>query len=68
MTITTFVSEMFEEYRDILYIDLIIADELPVIIEALYRKIHQGFPVVIVKGTGSVADIIAFVHEEINAK
>ena len=37
-------------------------------IELLYRKIQQEIPTVILKGTGSTADIIAFAYEEINAK
>ncbi|CAF0874104.1 unnamed protein product [Adineta ricciae] len=40
----------------------------PGTIELLYRKIQQEVPAVILKGTGSAADIIAFAHEEINAK
>ncbi len=40
----------------------------PGTIELLYRKIQQEIPVVILKGTGSAADIIAFAYEEINAK
>ena len=37
-------------------------------IEILYKKIQQEIPVVILKGTGSAADIIAFAYEEISAK
>ena len=40
----------------------------PGTIEFLYRKIQQEIPAVILKGTGSAADIIAFAYEEINAK
>ncbi|CAF3812768.1 unnamed protein product [Rotaria sordida] len=40
----------------------------PGTIELLYRKIQQEVPAVILKGTGSAADIIAFAYEEINAK
>ncbi len=40
----------------------------PGTIELLYRKIQQEIPVVILKGTGSAADIIAFASEEMNAK
>ena len=40
----------------------------PGTIELLYRKIQEEIPVVILKGTGSAADIIAFAYEEINAK
>ena len=38
------------------------------ILEILYQKLQQEIPAVIMKGTGSVADIIAFVYDEINAK
>ncbi len=37
-------------------------------IELLYRKIQQDIPSVILKGTGSAADIIAFAYEEMSAK
>ena len=40
----------------------------PGTMELLYRKIQQEIPAVILKGTGSAADIIAFAYEEINAK
>ncbi|CAF0831896.1 unnamed protein product [Rotaria sp. Silwood1] len=40
----------------------------PGTIELLYRKLQQEVPAVILKGTGSAADIIAFAYEEINAK
>ena len=40
----------------------------PGTIELLYRKIQQEIPALILKGTGSAADIIAFAYEEINAK
>ena len=40
----------------------------PGTIELLYRKILQEIPAVILKGTGSAADIIAFAHEEMSAK
>jgi len=40
----------------------------PGTIELLYKKIHQEVPAVILKGTGSAADIIAFAYEEISAK
>ena len=40
----------------------------PGMIEMLYRKIQQEVPAVIIKGTGSAADIIAFAYEEISAK
>ena len=40
----------------------------PGTIELLYQKIQQEIPVVILKGTGSAADLVAFVYEEINAK
>ena len=40
----------------------------PGTIELLYRKIQQEVPAVILKGTGSAADIIAFAYEELNAK
>ncbi|CAF1066034.1 unnamed protein product [Adineta steineri] len=40
----------------------------PGTIELLYHKIQQEVPVVILKGTGSAADIIAFAYEEMNAK
>ncbi|CAF0976650.1 unnamed protein product [Rotaria sordida] len=40
----------------------------PGTIELLYRKIQQEVPAVILKGTGSAADIIAFAYEEISAK
>jgi hypothetical protein len=37
-------------------------------IEIFYQKVQQEVPAVIVKGTGSAADIIAFVYDEISAK
>ena len=37
-------------------------------IEILYQKLQQEVPVIILKGTGSAADIIAYVYDEINAK
>ncbi|CAF1445673.1 unnamed protein product, partial [Adineta steineri] len=40
----------------------------PGTIELLYQKIQQEVPAVILKGTGSAADIIAFAYEEISAK
>ncbi len=40
----------------------------PGTIELLYRKIKQEIPIVILKGTGKAADIIAFAYEEISAK
>ena len=40
----------------------------PGTIELLYQKIQQEVPCVILKGTGSAADIIAFAYEEISAK
>ena len=40
----------------------------PGTIELLYRKIQQEVPTVILKGTGTAADMIAFAYEEINAK
>jgi hypothetical protein len=40
----------------------------PGTIELLYRKIQQEIPCVILKGTGSAADIIAFAYEEISIK
>ncbi|CAF1938498.1 unnamed protein product [Rotaria magnacalcarata] len=40
----------------------------PGTIELLYRKIQQEVPVVILKGTSSAADIIAFAYEEISSK
>ncbi len=40
----------------------------PGTIELLYQKIRQEVPVVILKGTGSAADILAFAYEEISAK
>jgi hypothetical protein len=38
------------------------------ILEILYQKLEQEIPVVIMKGTGSAADIIAFAHDEISFK
>lgn len=40
----------------------------PGTIELLHRKIQQEVPAVILKGTGSAADIISFAYEEISAK
>ncbi|CAF3750600.1 unnamed protein product [Rotaria sordida] len=40
----------------------------PGTIKLLHTKIHEEIPVVIFKGTGSVADIIAFAYEEFHAK
>jgi hypothetical protein len=40
----------------------------PGTIELLYQKIQQEVPAVVLKGTGSAADIIAFAYEEISAK
>ncbi|CAF1275673.1 unnamed protein product [Adineta ricciae] len=40
----------------------------PGTIELLYQKIQQEVPCVVLKGTGSAADIIAFAYEEISAK
>ncbi len=37
-------------------------------IEILYQKVQEEFPVVILKGTGSAADIVSFVYDEISAK
>jgi len=37
-------------------------------IEIFYQKVQQEVPAVILKGTGSAADIIAFVYDEISAK
>ncbi|CAF4965237.1 unnamed protein product, partial [Rotaria sp. Silwood1] len=37
-------------------------------IKLLHKKIHEEIPVVILRGTGSAADIIAFAYEEIHAK
>ncbi|CAF4080202.1 unnamed protein product, partial [Rotaria sordida] len=37
-------------------------------IELVYRKIQQEIPIVVLKGTGSAADLIAFTYEEINTK
>ncbi|CAF0794665.1 unnamed protein product [Didymodactylos carnosus] len=39
----------------------------PGTIELLYHKINQDIPCVVVKGTGSAADLIAFAYEEISA-
>ncbi|CAF2382637.1 unnamed protein product [Rotaria sp. Silwood2] len=41
---------------------------MPGTIELVYRKIQQEIPVIILKGTGSAADIITFAYEEISAK
>jgi hypothetical protein len=40
----------------------------PGTIELLYQKIQQEVPAVVLKGTGSAADIIAFAYEEISTK
>jgi type III secretion system FlhB-like substrate exporter len=40
----------------------------PGTIELLYQKMQQEIPAVILKGTGSAADIITFAYEEISAK
>ncbi|CAF0787906.1 unnamed protein product [Didymodactylos carnosus] len=40
----------------------------PGTIDFLYQKINQEIPCVILKGTGSAADIISFAYEEISAK
>ena len=40
----------------------------PGTIEHLYQKIQQEVPAVVLKGTGSAADIISFAYEEINSK
>lgn len=45
-----------------------VARGTPGTIEILYQKIQQEVPAVILKGTGSAADIIAFAYEEISAK
>ena len=45
-----------------------VARGTPGTIEILYQKIQQEVPAVILKGTGSAADIIAFAFEEISAK
>jgi hypothetical protein len=37
-------------------------------IELLYRKIQQEIPAVILKETGSAADIIAFAYEEMSVR
>ena len=37
-------------------------------IEILYQKVQQEIPIVILKGTGSAADIVSFVYDEISAK
>ncbi|CAF4956286.1 unnamed protein product [Rotaria sp. Silwood1] len=40
----------------------------PGTIERVYRKIQNEVPIVVLKGTGSATDIIAFAYEEICAK
>ncbi|CAF0774571.1 unnamed protein product [Rotaria sordida] len=40
----------------------------PGTIELVHRKIEQEIPTLILKGTGSAADLISFAYEEINAK
>ncbi|CAF1295616.1 unnamed protein product [Rotaria sordida] len=40
----------------------------PETIELVYRKIQQEIPIVVFKGTGLAADLIAFAYEEINTK
>lgn len=40
----------------------------PGTIELLYQKIKKEVPVVILKGTGSAADLIAYAYEEMNSK
>ncbi|CAF3628955.1 unnamed protein product [Rotaria sp. Silwood1] len=40
----------------------------PETIELVYQKIQQEVPIVVLKGTGSAADLIAFTYEDINAK
>lgn len=40
----------------------------PGTIELVYQKIKQKIAVVVFKGSGSVADIIAFAYEEIKSK
>jgi hypothetical protein len=40
----------------------------PGTIELLYRKIQQEVPVIVLKGSGSAADILSFAYEEISAK
>ncbi|CAF1426031.1 unnamed protein product, partial [Rotaria sordida] len=37
-------------------------------IELVYQKIREEIPIVVLKGTGSAADLIAFAYEEINTK
>ena len=37
-------------------------------IEILRQKVEQDFPAVILKGTGSAADMIAFANDEIGAR
>lgn len=37
-------------------------------IELAYRKINQDVPILVLKGTGSAADLVAFAYEEISAK
>ncbi|CAF1320961.1 unnamed protein product, partial [Rotaria sordida] len=45
-----------------------LAGGTPGTIERVYRKIHNDVPIVILTGTGSATDIIAFAYEEICAK
>ena len=40
----------------------------PETIELVYKKIQQEIPIVVFKGTGLAADLIAFAYEEINTK
>ncbi|CAF1266771.1 unnamed protein product [Rotaria sordida] len=40
----------------------------PETIELVYRTIQQEIPIVVLKGTGSAADLISFAYEEINTK
>ncbi|CAF1368592.1 unnamed protein product [Rotaria sordida] len=40
----------------------------PETIELVYQKIQQEVPIVVFKGTGLAADLIAFAYEEINTK
>ena len=61
------LSEPLFEHRQVPMVGLVIRGDLKSI-EAIEFKIKRQVPVVLLKGTGAVADIIAFAYEEINDK
>lgn len=64
---TTTTSPNLVEYKQIPMVCLAIRGDLKSI-EAIEMKIRKEIPVMILKGSGAVCDIIAFAYEEISEK